>query len=89
MTNVFGAYKFDALMGGGSSDAATPQEIEALQSSLKVEFAIGWHLLLPLLLMLTLVYKRFPAYPSIVISALVGAVFGGQVLPSCLQFRGW
>ena len=25
--------------------------------------------------MLTLVYKRFPAYPSIVISALVGAVF--------------
>ena len=59
----------------GSSDAATPQEIEALQSSLKVEFDIGVHLLLPLLLMLTLVYKRFPAYPSIVISALAGAVF--------------
>lgn len=59
----------------GSSDAATPEEIEALQQSLKVEFAIGPHLLLPLLLMLTLVYKRFPAYPSIVISALVGGLF--------------
>ena len=59
----------------GSSEAATPQEIEALQQSLAAEFNIGLHLLLPLLLMLGLVYKRFPAYPSIVISALAGAVF--------------
>ena len=59
----------------GSSEAATPQEIEELQQSLVAEFNIGVHLLLPLLLMLGLVYKRFPAYPSIVISALVGAVF--------------
>lgn len=31
--------------------------------------------MLPLVLMLGLVYKRFPAYPAIVISALAGAVF--------------
>jgi NhaC family Na+:H+ antiporter len=59
----------------GSSDGTTPQEIEALQQSLTTEFNIGPHLLLPLGLMLVLVYKRFPAYPSIVISALTGAVF--------------
>lgn len=59
----------------GSSDAATPDEIQALQNSLRQEFNIGLHLLLPLVLMLTLVYKRFPAYPAIIISALVGAVF--------------
>jgi NhaC family Na+:H+ antiporter len=59
----------------GSSDGTTPQEIEALQQSLTTEFNIGLHLLLPLALMLVLVYKRFPAYPSIVISALAGAVF--------------
>ena len=59
----------------GSSNAATPEEIALLQASLEQEFAIGVHLMLPLLLMLVLVYKRFPAYPAIVISAMTGAVF--------------
>jgi NhaC family Na+:H+ antiporter len=59
----------------GSSDAAAPREIRELQQALANEFNIGVHLLLPLLLMLALVYKRVPAYPSIVISALTGAVF--------------
>jgi NhaC family Na+:H+ antiporter len=59
----------------GSSDAAAPEEIRKLQDSLTVEFHIGVHLLLPLALMLFLVYKRFPAYPSIIVSALAGAVF--------------
>jgi NhaC family Na+:H+ antiporter len=56
-----------------------------LQRSLTSEFEIGLHLLLPLLLMLVLVFKRFPAYPAIVISALAGALFAllfqpGQVM---------
>ena len=59
----------------GSGEGATPQEIKTLQASLQEEFAIGSHLLLPLLLMLVLVYKRFPAYPAIVVSALTGALF--------------
>lgn len=59
----------------GSSEAAAPDEIDELQQALSAQFNIGIYLLLPLLLMLFLVYKRFPAYPSIVISALVGAVF--------------
>jgi NhaC family Na+:H+ antiporter len=59
----------------GSANATTPSEIKELQDSLASEFDIGLHLLLPLVLMLVLVYKRFPAYPSIVVSALTGAVF--------------
>jgi NhaC family Na+:H+ antiporter len=59
----------------GSSAAAAPEEIQALQDSLQLEFNLGLHLLLPLVLMLYLVYRRFPAYPAIVISALTGAVF--------------
>jgi NhaC family Na+:H+ antiporter len=62
-----------ALLGGGA--ATTPEEIAALQDSLAVEFSIGVHLLLPLAVMLYLVYRRFPAYPAIIISALTGAVF--------------
>lgn len=59
----------------GSADAVAPREIEELQLALASEFNIGLHLLLPLLLMLTLVYKRLPAFPSIVVSALFGVVF--------------
>jgi len=62
------------LIIGGGSEGATPTEIETLKSSLQSEFNIGLHLLLPLILMLALVYKKFPAYPSIVISALAGAL---------------
>jgi NhaC family Na+:H+ antiporter len=58
----------------GGSGGATPTEIEALKGGLQSEFNIGIHLLLPLLLMLGLVYKKFPAYPAIVVSALAGAV---------------
>ena len=59
----------------GSSNAPAPQEIEELQQAIASEFNIGLHLLLPLLLMLTLVFKRVPAFPAIVISALAGAAF--------------
>ena len=59
----------------GSADATTPEQIRALQDSLAQQFDIGLHLLLPLALMLFLVYKRFPAYPAIILSALTGAVF--------------
>jgi NhaC family Na+:H+ antiporter len=59
----------------GSSQAAAPHEIEALKQSMQAEFNLGLHLLLPLGVMLVLIYKRFPAYPAIVISALTGALF--------------
>lgn len=59
----------------GSADASTPTEVERLQRDIAVQFNIGLHLLLPLLLMLALVYKRYPAYPSIIVSALAGGVF--------------
>src|SRR6056297_1100341 len=72
-----------ALIGGG--DATTPQEIAALQNSLQQEFNIGLHLLLPLALMLFLVYKRFPAYPAILLSALTGAVFAVAFQPESVR----
>lgn len=69
----------------GSADAATPDEIEALQHSIREQFNIGIHLLLPLLVMLGLVYKRFPAYPAIVVSALIGALFALLFQPDAVR----
>ena len=68
----------------GGSEAATPSEIEALKKTMLTEFNLGLHLLLPLIVMLVLIYKRFPAYPSIVISALTGALFALLFQPEVL-----
>jgi NhaC family Na+:H+ antiporter len=72
-----------ALLGGGA--ATTPAEIAELQASLGVEFNIGVHLLLPLAVMLFLVYRRFPAYPAIIVSALTGAVFAVVFQPEAVM----
>lgn len=59
----------------GSAGGATPDKILSLQQGIAREFNIGLHLLLPMLLMLYLIYRRFPAYPAIIISALAGGIF--------------
>lgn len=69
----------------GSSDAATPDEISELQAALAAQFNIGLHLLLPLVFMLFLVYKRFPAYPAIILSALVGGIFAVVFQPEAVE----
>ncbi len=58
----------------GDATASEPAQIARLTDSLQREFAIGPQLLLPLALMLFLVYRRYPAYPSIVLSALAGGL---------------
>lgn len=59
--------------------AAPPTASEAgfgdLSAQLNAQFSLGPHLLIPLVLVLALAMRRFPAYPSILIGALLGAVF--------------
>lgn len=59
----------------GSQQAGQPADIAQLQQALDQQFSIGPHLLIPLIVMLVLIVKRMPAYPAIVISALVGGLF--------------
>ena len=59
----------------GSKQGGTPTDIAALQGAISQQFHIGLHLLIPLVIMLTLIAKRIPAYPSIIISALIGGIF--------------
>jgi len=59
----------------GADGARAPQEIAQLRQSLDAQFTIGPHLLLPLLIMLVLVARRFPAYPAILLSTAIGGGF--------------
>ena len=63
---------FSFLSGG---EAAEPEQIQALRASLSEQFNIGLYLLLPLIFMLFLAWRRTPALPAILISTLVGVTF--------------
>jgi NhaC family Na+:H+ antiporter len=54
---------------------ANDRGLADLAAGLNAQFALGPHLLLPLLVVFALAIKRFPAYPTILIGALLGAVF--------------
>jgi Na+:H+ antiporter, NhaC family len=58
--------------------SAAPQDtaaVEAIQASIAQSFAIGPHLLLPVLLVIFMVVRKVPATPALVIGALVGCLF--------------
>ena len=62
-----------AFIGGG--DAPPPEQIANLRQSLSEQFNMGLHLLLPLLFMLWLAWRKTPALPSIMLSSLLGVLF--------------
>ncbi len=55
--------------------AAEPEQIAALRSAIAQEFDVGLYVLLPLVGMLALVSAKVPAYPAILISTGIGALF--------------
>lgn len=55
---------------GGGSEA-----VDALLQTLTAEFAIGPHLLLPLVVVLGLIARKVPAFPALLIGALLGGLF--------------
>jgi NhaC family Na+:H+ antiporter len=64
-----------AVMG---TMAAAPRDTGGMQlilSALESRFVIGWHLLIPVAVVLALVIRRMPALPALVVGALIGCVF--------------
>src|SRR5690606_265071 len=56
---------------GGNGTVA----LGGLDAALAERFDLGWHLLLPMVVVFALAVVRFPAYPTIMIGALLGALF--------------
>lgn len=64
-----------AAVGWAMPAPSSTTDLEVLLGALNTQFAIGPHLLLPLGLVLALVIRRMPAFPALLIGALVGGVF--------------
>lgn len=66
---IFAAIGLQSSPEGGETQLA--QTIQALES----DFNLGWYLLLPVFLVMYMAYRKWPAFPTILLGALLGAVF--------------
>ena len=64
-----------AAIGWLSPVPEQARDLDAILAALDSSFVLGPHLLLPAALVLVLVWRRMPAFPALLIGALVGAVF--------------
>ena len=73
-----------AAIGLASPAPEGSGDLEAVLEALERSFAIGPHLLIPLVLVLTLVVRRMPAFPALLIGALVGGLFAVAFQPEAV-----
>lgn len=64
-----------AVIGMMSAAPADTGSVAAIQAALRGQFVIGPHLLIPLVIVLGLVVGKVPAFPALLIGALVGCLF--------------
>src|SRR5690606_24370976 len=64
-----------ALLAVGSQAGAAKAGFGDLSAEMAASFSLGPHLLIPLLVVFVLAVRRFPAYPTIMIGALLGGLF--------------
>lgn len=67
---LFSIIGFTAHAEGGSTE-----RLDAILATLEGNYSLGAHLLLPLLLVLYMAIRKYPAFPTIFTGALVGGIF--------------
>lgn len=78
-----------AAVGWLSPRPGEAKDLDAILQALEGSFVIGPHLLLPAALVLVMVWRRMPAFPALLIGALVGGVFAFAFQPrAVLAFVG-
>lgn len=78
------ALLFFTYLGFGAVDATSTDAIDELLRAISVEFDVSIVSLIPLLVLLTLAWKKVPAFPAILIGALVGAIFALVLQPQAV-----
>ena len=69
------AVGFFVIAGFVGAQPAPTNNMEVVLRDLDAQFSIGLHLLLPVILVIVLVLKKMPAFPAILLGALVGGLF--------------
>ena len=82
--SIFIAILLFAVVGAFAGAPTETQAIAAILRDLETQFVVGWHLLLPAVLVLALVIRRMPAFPALLIGALTGAVFAVVFQPAAV-----
>ncbi|WP_111978500.1 Na+/H+ antiporter NhaC [Algibacillus agarilyticus] len=72
------------FIGIFTTSGAEPAKIVELKNSLKHHFDISLLMLLPLIILLFLAYKKMPAFPAIFLGALIGLVWAVLFQPAAL-----
>jgi len=63
------------LIGSGQGGAAPGDGFGNLPDLLASHYNLGWHLLIPMAVLFALAMLRFPAYPAILLCAILGGAF--------------
>ncbi|MDQ3420332.1 MAG: Na+/H+ antiporter NhaC, partial [Acidobacteriota bacterium] len=64
-----------AILGFTGTVPSDTTSVAGIQQSIEAQFNIGLHLLLPVVVVLGLVVAKMPAFPALLIGALVGCLF--------------
>ncbi|MBY5991577.1 Na+/H+ antiporter NhaC [Ferrimonas balearica] len=73
------------VMGWDGGEGYDPARLQAIEAGLKSQFNLGWHLLLPLVLVLVLAMLKVPAFPAIAIGALTGGLWAALFQPEMIR----
>lgn len=63
------------FIGFSQSTTGNDNQLEAMLTLVDQQFHVAWYLLIPLAIVFVMAYKRVPAFPTIMIGALIGGVF--------------
>lgn len=64
-----------AIIGIFANQEGSSSDLDDILQAIRGGFSIGWHLLIPPVVVLMLVYKKMPAFPALLIGALLGGLF--------------
>ena len=74
-----------AVVGLGASTSSGVAAVGDLSAEMRKHFDLGLHLLIPLLVVLVMAARKVPALPTVLVGALLGAVFAVIFQPDAVR----